>query len=159
MNRRKSAIALALGSFALIATLAPAPQAPAEGDNPKDLAQALKLITLAQARAGVARKIADFYVDRRLGPPDRKSDLESIPGSEQVEFWTRKYVDAKLETANGAEERIAILTEDFDRTKAIEARIRELVENDPAFAKLDAFKAEFYRLDAECRLTKEKLGR
>jgi hypothetical protein len=152
MNRNRSRIALVLGSLALIVALAPAPQ---------ELVQAKvgQLKDLANAKAAVARKIADFFADPRLAAMDVKGDGRGIPGTDQVELWTRRVVDAKLDAAPDRDQRIAILTEDVERTKAIEARLKAIADDVPGFAKLDSFKAEYYRLDAEYRLAKEKAGR
>ena len=150
MTRRTSRVGLALGSFALIAALAPAPQA---SDEAGDLRK------LATARAEVGKKIADYYADPRLAAQEVRGEARGIPGAEQVELWTRRAVDARLDASPGRDDRIAILAEDFERTKAIEARIKALADNTPGFVKLDAFKAEYHRLDAEYRLAKEKAGR
>jgi hypothetical protein len=149
MARRSSQVSLALGSLALIAALAPAPQGPA-GAGP--------LKELAEARAKVARTIADFYADPRLAAQDNKGPLPGLPAADSVELWMRRNVDARLDSAPGRDDRIAILAEDVERTKAIEARIKAIVENTPGLAKIDTFKAEYYRLDAEYRLAKEKAG-
>ncbi len=150
MEPTRSRLGLALGGIALIAALAPAPRAPAEANTLK---------SLAEARANVARKVADYYADRRLAPPAGGPEQQVIAAGEQVELWTRRNVDARLDAATGRDERVAILAEDLQRTRAIEARLKELAEGDPAFSKIDAFKAEFYRLDAEYRLEREKAGR
>jgi hypothetical protein len=140
---------LILGSFGLFASLAPAPQA-------SDEAGALK--ALAERKASVARKIADFFADPRLAEAGR-NDVLSNPASEQLELWMRRSIDARHDASPGRNERLAILAEEVERTKAIEARIKTLIENERGPAKLDAFKAEFYRLDAEYRLAKEKAGK
>jgi len=151
MKRHRSQVALALGSLALIAALAPAaPQAPDEAG---------KLRALADSKARVAKKIADFYADLRLAPQGGRPEREVIVGGEQVEAWMRRFVDARLDAVSRPEERIAILSEDLERIRAIEARLKELADASPEFAKLDMLKAEFYRLDAEYRLAKEKAGR
>lgn len=150
-TRRGSHVALALGSLAVFAALAPAPQEVA-----RDKAGQLK--TLAEARASVARKIADFFADPRLAALEVRGEGRGVPGTDQVEVWTRRVVDAKLDAAPGRDERVAILQQDVERTKAIEARIKALADDAPGFAKLDSFKAEYYRLDAEYRLAKEKAG-
>ena len=82
-----------------------------------------------------------------------------VPGADQVELWTRRAVEARLDAAPGREERVAILLEDVERTKAIEARIKAIADDLPGFSKLDSLKAEYYRLDAESRLAREKAGR
>ena len=150
MTRRGSQVALALGSLAVIAALAPGPQASGE---------AATLKALAESRAKVARTIADFYADPRLAAQEGKSPLQGLPGGDQVESWMRRVVDARLDATPGRDERIAILSEDLERTRAIEARIKAIVENTPGLAKIDSLKAEYYRIDAEYRLAKEKAGR
>ena len=93
---------------------------------------------------------------------DRKSERGTVPGirTDQVEFWTRRVVDARLEAATDRDQRIAILAEDFERTKAIEARMKESPTTTPWRSSSSIrFKAEFYRLDAEYRLAKEKGSR
>jgi hypothetical protein len=152
MRQDQSRVALVLGSLAMIAALAPAPQGP-------DVVLAGSLKGLAESKAAVARKIADFFADPRLAAMDVKGDGRGVPGTDQVELWTRRVVDARLDAASDHDQRIAILTEDFERTKAIEARIKAIADDVPGFAKLDSFKAEYYRLDAEYRLAKEKVGR
>ena len=149
MTRRRSQVALAVGSLALLAALAPAPQASDE---------AVTLKVLAEARAKLARTIADYYADPRLAVQDVKGVVQGLPGSDQVEFWVRRSVDARLDAAPGRDGRVAILAEELERTKAIEARIKAIVENTPGLAKLDSFKAEYYRVDAEYRLAREKAG-
>jgi hypothetical protein len=150
MTRRRIRQALGLGGLTLIVALAPSPQAADEAG---------KLRQLAESKAQVAKKIADFYADIRLAPQGGRPEREGIPGGDQVEIWMRRFVDSRLEAAARAQDRIAILTEDLDRLKAISARLKELAEASPEFVKLDALKAEFALLDAEYRLTKEKLGR
>jgi hypothetical protein len=115
------------------------------------------LKSLAESKAGVAKKIADFYADPRFAAMEAK-DRRGIPGTDQVEFWTRRQVDARLDAAPGKAERIAILQQDADRTRAIEARINAIRENESGLI-IDALKAEYTRLDAEFRLAKEKDGR
>jgi hypothetical protein len=150
MTRRGSQVALALGLFGLIAALAPAPrQAPTGPGSLKEL---------AEAKAKVARSIAEFYADPRLAAQDAKGPLPGLPAVDSVEFWMRRSVDASLDAATSRDDRIAILTQDLERTKAIEARLKAIVENTPGLAKIDTFKAEYYRLDAEYRLAKEKAG-
>jgi hypothetical protein len=150
MTRPKSQVALALGWLALIAALAPSPRTADEAGTLK---------ALAESRAKVARQIADFYADPRLAALDGKVDSRGIPGMDAVEVWTRKFVEARLDASTGPDDRISILLEDLERTKAIEARLKALAENTPGFSKLDTIKAEFHRLDAEYRLAKEKAGK
>jgi hypothetical protein len=143
-------LALGLISFALVAALAPGPRA-------ADDAQAMK--TLAETKAALARKIADFFADPRLAAVEKNGEERGIPGTDNVEAWTRRYIDARLDAASGKDDRIKILQEDVDRTRAIEARIKALADDAPGFGKLDALKAEYYRVDAEYRLAREKDGR
>jgi len=150
MPRTRSQVALVLGLLCLTSALAPAPQA---GDETSALKK------LAEARAAVARKIADFFADPRLAALDGKAEGRGIPGADQVEIWTRRVVDARLDAATDRDQRIAILTEDLERTKAIETRLKAIADEVPGFTKLDSIKAEYYRLDAEFRLAKEKAGR
>jgi hypothetical protein len=159
MSGHRSIVSLALGSLALIAALAPAPQQQVKVGQIKELAEAMALAKLSEAKAAVARKIADFFADPRLVAMETKGDGRGIPGTDQVEFWTRRVVDAKLDAALNIDGRIAVLQEDFDRTKAIEARLKAISEAEPGMVKLDSLKAEYYRLDAEYRLAKEKGGR
>lgn len=146
---RRSRVALALGPLALVAALAPAPRG---GD------EAAMMKKLAEAKAAAAKKIADFFADPRLASFDIKEG-RGVPGADQLEIWTRRAFDARLEAATGRDDRIAILNEDVERTRAIEARLRSLAEGESGFARLDLFKAEYFRLDAEYRLAKEKDGR
>ena len=150
MTRRSSQVALALGSLALFAALAPAPQASGEAGTLK---------AMAEARAKLARTIADYYADPRLATQDAKGLVPGLPGAEPVEFWMRRSVDARLDATPGRDERVAILAEELERTRAIEARIKAIMENTPGLAKIDSFKAEYYRIDAEYRLAREKAGR
>jgi uncharacterized small protein (DUF1192 family) len=151
-TRRRSKVALALGSLALIVALAPAPQQVAQ-------VKVGQLKELAEAKAAVARKIADFFADPRLAELEVKGISRGIPGADQVEVWTRRVVDSRLDAAPNLDARVAILQDDVDRTKAIEARLKAIAQDEPGMAKLDALKAEYYRLDAEYRLAKEKGGR
>jgi hypothetical protein len=152
MRRHRSTVALALGSLALFAALAPAPQEVSK-------ARVGQLKELSEAKATVARKVADFFADPRLVElVEAMGVARGIPGADQVEFWNRRVVDAKLDAALNLEGRIAILQEDVDRTKAIEARLKAIAEAEPGMVKLDSLKAEYYRLDAEYRLAKEKAG-
>ena len=74
-------------------------------------------------------------------------------------MWTRRGVDARLDAATNRDDRVAILQEDVERTRAIEARIKAIADQVPGFARIDAFKAEYYKVDAEYRLAREKAGR
>jgi hypothetical protein len=158
MSGHRSIVSLALGSLALIAALAPAPQQQVKVPQAEDLTKAMAIAALAEAKAVVARKIADFFADPRLVELEGKGIIRGIPGADQVEIWTRRVVDAKLDAALNVEARIAILQEDLGRTKAIEARLKAIADAEPGMAKLDSLKAEYYRLDAEYRLAKEKAG-
>jgi hypothetical protein len=149
--KRPVLITLVLGSLSLATSLAPAPRA--------DDAEAATIKALAGQKAAVSRKIADFYADPRLAGLDPKGDSPSLAGMEQVEVWMRRSVDARLEAAGNQDERLAILQEDLERTRAIESRIKAVAEGTPGMAKIDSFKAEYYRLDSEQRLAREKLGR
>jgi hypothetical protein len=146
MNRKTTVGSLILGAVALFPALAPAPQASDDG----------KLKALAEAKAAVARKIVEFYADARLAPPANRLEAQGVPVFDQVEIWSRRLLDSRLDATPVKAERVAILGEEVDRTKAIEARIKELAERESGFGKLDGFKAEFNRLDAEYRLLKEK---
>ena len=151
MTRRRPQVALALGGLALIAALAPSPRSPDEAGD---------LRKLAEAKAEIGKKIADFLADFRLAPGAgfiQGHGLNML--NEQVEDWNRRVVDARLDAASGKDERVVILTDDVRRSKAIEARIKQLADQEGGPAKIDGFKAEFYRLDAEYRLAKEKAGR
>jgi hypothetical protein len=150
MSIRRSNVALALGPLALVAGLAPSPRAADE---------AATLKNLAVARAAVARKVADFFADPRLAAMDAKGENRAMPGADQVEVWTRRVVEARLDAATNRDERVAILTQDLERTRAIETRLKAIAEDEPGLAKLDALKGEYYRLDAEYRLASEKDGR
>ena len=150
MRLQRPQVALALGSLTLIAALAPAPQAPDEAGSLKKL---------AVARAGVARNIADFFADPRLAAMESKGESRGVPGADQVEIWMRRSVDARLDAATGRDERVAVLSEDLERTRAIEARIKAIADVTPGLGKIDALKAEFHRLDAEYRLAREKAGK
>jgi hypothetical protein len=146
---------LILGSIALIAALAPAPQAPAD-----------HLKELAAEKARIAKQVADFYEDIRLAP-DGGRPPAPLPGQDAVETWTRLAVDARLDASASKQERIAILTEDLERTKAIEARLKDMADAEAVarvaalnrLVRIDAMKARYFRLDAEYRLEKEKAGR
>jgi hypothetical protein len=146
MKRKNVIISLIIGTIAIFPALAPAPRASDEAVLKK----------LAEAKVIVTRKIVDFYADVRLGPPGNRLEAQGIPSLDPVETWTRRLVDARLEGSNDRDERIKILDEEVSRTRAIEARLKELVERGPEFGKIDSLKAEFHRLDAEYRLLKEK---
>jgi predicted lipoprotein len=133
-----------IAAVALFPALAPAP--PASSDA--------QLRKLADAKVAIALKVFDFFSDMRLGPPTRRSD--PLPGMEQAEYWASQLVEARLDAATDKKGRVAILTEEVERTKAVEARIRELAEKVEGYSKIEAMIAEYNRLDAEYRLLKEK---
>jgi hypothetical protein len=146
MKRKNAIISLIIGAIALFPALAPASRTSDEA----------MLRKLAEAKVVVTRKIVDFYADVRLAPPGNRLEAQVIPGLDPVETWTRRLVDARLEASNDRDERIKILDEEVARTRAIEARLKELVERGPGLGKIDSLKAEFHRLDADYRLLKEK---
>lgn len=161
MTRNRPRVTLFLGSLATLAALAPAPRA---ADEPETLR------ALALAKVAMAKKIADFYaeprsvlVDRQLNAPGRPTLPDEVRASiqlqDEIEVWAKKTVDAKIEVSASRDERIAILAEDLNRTRANEKRLKDLAENMAEFTKLVVFKAEFYRLEAEYRLAMEKNGR
>jgi hypothetical protein len=151
MNRIGKRASLALGSLALIAALAPAPQAPVEVGEVK---------ALAEARVKVGRKILDYYKELLLAPPAGKDGPTIIEKADQIQNWSRLVADARLDTADRREERIAILSEEVTRARDFEKELKALVPGEPSGPlRFMADKAEFFRLEIETRLAKEKAGR
>jgi hypothetical protein len=154
ITQRISPSALALGALALIAALAPAPQAP-EKVGP--------LRELAEARAKVCERMLDFYRESLKAPVPRGGVAQEpqeryAAGYEPIELWSRRLVDAKLDAAKGPGDRVAILAAEVERIKKFAADVKGVAAAEPEW-KIVADKVEFYLLDAEYRLEKEKAGR
>jgi hypothetical protein len=154
MARRTSRAALALGTFALTAALAPAPQAP-------DKAGPLK--ELAEARVKVCERMLDFYRESFKAPPAAGVAPQSpadryAANYEPLELWSRRLADARLDLASRPDERVAILLGEVDRIRKFSGDLREMARAEPEW-RIVSDKVEFYQLDAEYRLAKEKAGR
>jgi hypothetical protein len=155
--KRKYAIGwVLLSSVALFPALAPSPQ---EAVRPK----VGELKDLADARAKVCEKMLDFYRESLKAPPAPK-DSEKNPaqryaeGYEPIQLWSKRLVDARLDGAADQAARLKILTEEVDRIKKYEEDIRALVPGDPTW-QIAVNQTDYYRLEAEFRLAKEKAGR
>ncbi len=152
--RPRPQITLALGTFALMAALAPAPQ-----DSPKAKAGGLK--ELAEARAKVCQRMVDYYREALLNaPPKPNRDPDDLYESsyQPIEIWSRRLVEAKLDAAAGPEERIAVLAAELGRLKKIDGEIRPVADQNPSL-KILADQLEFIRLEVEFRHAKEMAGR
>jgi hypothetical protein len=152
-TRHRSRVALILGSLALIAALAPAPQEAAK-------VQVDRLKELAEARATVCRRMVDYYRESLKGPPKPNRDPDDwyAASYEPIELWTRRLVEARLDAAAGPDERIAILASEVERIDKFSGEIRAIADANPSL-KVIADQVDFGRLEIEFRLTKEKAGR
>src|SRR3954452_3389050 len=124
MTRHPSRAALALGTFALVAALAPAPQAP---DKPGPLRE------LAGARVKVCERMLDFYRESFRAPPVAGAAPQSpadpyAANYEPLELWSRRLADARLDAAAGPDERVAILAGEVERIKKFAGELKEMAK-------------------------------
>jgi hypothetical protein len=156
MTHRVSRVALTLGLLSLIAALAPAPQEVA-----KDKVGPLK--ELAEARAKVCERMLDYYRESLKAPPAPGNAVQSpgdryAAGYEPIELWSRRLIDAKIDAAADLDARIVILASEVERINKFASELKEIAKNEPEW-KVVSDRVEFYRLEAEYRLAKEKGGR
>ena len=72
-----------------------------------------------------------------------------------VNHWQRKWIDARLDSAEGKEQRLAILAESVAAIKDEEARVQKMHQAGlQTVTQLDVATAKFDRVDAELRLAK-----
>ena len=72
-----------------------------------------------------------------------------------VNHWQRKWIDARLDSAEGKEQRLAILAESVAAIKDEEARVEKMYQAGlQTVTQLDVATAKFDRVDAELRLAK-----
>ena len=115
---------------------------------------------MAEARVKVCERMLDYYRESMKAPP-APGDPVQVPadryaaGYEPIQLWSRRLVDAKLDAAADLEGRLGILAAEVDRIKTFEVGVKEMAKNEPEW-KVVADRIEFYRLEAEFRLAKEK---
>ncbi len=105
----------------------------------------------------------DYYRESLKAPPAPGDPARSpaeryAAGYEPIELWSRRLVDARLDGAATADERIAVLNAEVERIAKFSTEISGIARNEPEW-RVVADRTEFYRLDAEYRLAKEKAGR
>ena len=72
-----------------------------------------------------------------------------------VNHWQRKWIDARLDSAEGKEQRLAILAESVAAIKDEEARVQKMHQAGlQTVTQLDVATVKFDRVDAELRLAK-----
>jgi hypothetical protein len=155
MKRPRLKIALALGSLALLAALAPAPQEVA-----KVTVNVGQLKELAEARAKVCQRMVDYYRDTLKAPPKPNRDPDDwyAASYEPIEIWSRRLLDARLDSAASPDERITLLAAEVERIAKFAGEIRGIAEANPGL-KVIADQVDFMRLEVEFRLAKEKAAR
>ncbi|WP_435010687.1 hypothetical protein P12x_001966 [Tundrisphaera lichenicola] len=140
-----------LGSLALIAALAPAAPTLDPADDVKEL---------AKARVKVAQEILKQYREYLLAPAGEKGIPAPLVVAEEIQGWTRKVFEARLEAASDAAERLGILAEEVKAAVDFEDQVKALVGGNPTgLDRMSVSKAEFIRLEAESRLAREKAGK
>ena len=149
--RHGSRLSLALGSFSLLAALAPAPREQDQAGPSREL---------ASARAKLCERMVDYYREAQKNPPKpNNQDADAYLATyEPIELWSRRLADARLEAAKAPEERVAILAGEVERLKKIAGDLRELAQTAQTIRVL-ADTMTFHQLDAESRLAREKDGR
>jgi hypothetical protein len=152
-THRRSRVALALGTLALIAALAPAPQDAKRGDagRPRQL---------AEARAKVCLRMVEYYRDALKAPPKPNRDPDDwfAASYEPIETWSRRLLDARLDASAGPDERITLLAAEVERIDKFAGELRVIAEGNPSM-KIIADQVDFLRLEVEFRLAKEKAAR
>ena len=145
-----------LGAITLFPALAPAPR---QAEAPK----VGELKSLADARAKVCEKMLDYYRESLNAPPApgdvARSDSDRYAaGYEPLQLWSSRLLDARLDGSANLDGRIKVLTDEVARIKKFEGDIQAMAQGDRGW-RLVANRVEFYRLEAEYRLAKEKSSR
>jgi hypothetical protein len=158
MRRPQLPLALCLGSLALIAALAPAPQ-----EIVKVRVGVGKLKDLAESRAKVCERMLDYYRESLKAPPAPGDPVSSpaeryAAGYEPIQLWSSRLVEARLDAALDLDARVAILASEVERINKFATELKEIAKNEPEW-RVVSDRVEFYRLEAEYRLVKEKGGR
>ena len=136
-----------VGLFALVAALAPA--AP-------DAAEDVR--ALSRSKVKVAEQILAQYREYLIAPPGERGLPAPLEVAQEIQGWTHKVFEARLEAADAAE-RLNILAEEVKATLQFEEQVKALVGGNPTgLDRMAASKAEFVRLEAETRLAREKAG-
>jgi hypothetical protein len=102
----------------------------------------------ARARLQAARKVYKGLGERKLVDA-RDSDFE------KVYLWSRRWMDAEKELAVKKADKISAVQGHLDRMKKLEGVVKALLEGGLATS-YDPPVAEFYRLEAEQWLAREK---
>jgi hypothetical protein len=155
MNRQTRINSMILAAIALITSLAPAPQQVAP-------TQVGELKTLADARVKICDKMLDYYRESLKGPPAPGDPLNPAQryaaGYEPIQVWSKRRVDAQLDGAADHEGRVKVLSDEVDRIQKFAGELRSIAQGQPEW-QVVSDTAEFYRLEAEYRLSKEKASR
>jgi hypothetical protein len=102
----------------------------------------------------------DYYREVLKAPPKPNVEPQQTyaEGYEPIELWSRRLADARLDAAANAEERVSILAGEVERIRKFSGDIKEIANTQNEWRSV-ADRVEFYELDAEYRLAKEKAGR
>ncbi len=153
--QRTLLVGVFLGGLALFPALAPAPQ---ELARPK----VGELKDLADQRVKVCERMLDYYRESQKAPPapgDQLSDsARYAAGYEPIQLWSDRLLDARLDGSADRKGRIKVLAAEVDRLKKLEAEILAVAANQAEWV-IAARRIEFYRLQAEFRLARERSSR
>jgi hypothetical protein len=132
-----------LQAAGLLLGLAVGPAALAGDDAPEAVAN-------AKARAAAARKVYESLMARRRGDPGFHFDPD------QGYQWSRRWMEAEGEASGTKDGRVAAVEAHLERMKKWEKGVEADRRVGGVFSPGDLAAAEFYRLEAEAWLAKEK---
>jgi hypothetical protein len=111
----------------------------------------------ARARAEAARKVYEtMLLAWQEEPPGPRHELSLPRDLESFYRWSRRWAEAESESAAGKDGRVAAAGAHLDRMKKWEQFLRQLRKKGGLVSGSDVAAAEFFRLEAESWLEKEK---
>jgi hypothetical protein len=133
--------------FALTAITCSAPRATAQEENPGKVTQQKPAKNLLET----ARKVYELQLGR-----ERLGDVRgSAVSDEDVNRWSRRWLDAQLNLADSTEKRIAAYNEHLERMRERESRAKKLFKAGESTPEQLAT-SEYFRIQAELWLERAK---
>jgi multidrug efflux pump subunit AcrA (membrane-fusion protein) len=110
---------------------------------------------LAQARADAARKAYDEAAKGLQQTKRTGASLTTVTTPGEVYAWSVRWLNAVRETVSTKEDRVAALEAHVMRMKELQLRVTEMARSG-LLAPLEVSAAEFYRVESELWLAREK---
>jgi hypothetical protein len=132
-------------------------EGPGDGEAAKPAAKdGGNVEALAHARADAARKAYDEAAKGLQQTKRTGASLTIVTTPGEVYAWSVRWLNALRETVSTKEDRVAALEAHAKRMKELQQRVTEMARGG-LLASPEVSAAEFYRVEAELRLAREKV--